>query len=163
VVLRQPALSRSVLGPRIILSSGLLELDRRMNNPVPPYVITCPYGTPGDWAAGYHTGDDYSTHGLLGVPVYATQRGRVVSVSGLWGSAYGNCVVTVGPLGLIQVGYAHLSAVSVRAGDRVTRGQLVGHSGNSGRVTGPHLHYEERRWPWRYSNNRRPRFNDQRS
>ncbi len=38
--------------------------------------------------------------------------------------------------------YAHLSQVSVRQGDHVTRGQVLGRSGNSGRSTGAHLHYE---------------------
>lgn len=128
-------------------------------NPIPPYIITTPYGTVGDWAAGYHTGDDYSTHGRTGVPVHATHQGRVLATSGLWGSAYGLCVVTLGPLGVIEVGYAHLQAPNVAVGDRVKRGTLIGWSGSSGRSTGPHLHYEERRPPWRYSDHRRPRFN----
>jgi murein DD-endopeptidase MepM/ murein hydrolase activator NlpD len=108
-----------------------------MSSPIPPYGITCPWGTPGDWAAGYHTGDDYSTHGLQGVPVLCTQRGRVIDVGGLWGSAYGNCVVVLGFMGRIQVGYAHLSSVAVRPGDRVIVGQVLGHSGATGRATGP--------------------------
>lgn len=128
-------------------------------NPIPPYIITTPYGTPGDWAAGYHTGDDYSTHGRTGVPVRAVHAGRVLSTSGLWGSAYGIHVVTLGPLGIIEVGYCHLQASNVSVGDRVRRGSLIGWSGSTGRATGPHLHYEERRPPWRYSDNRRPRFN----
>jgi murein DD-endopeptidase MepM/ murein hydrolase activator NlpD len=128
-------------------------------NPIPPFVITCPWGTPGDWAAGYHTGDDYSTHGRIGVPVKATHRGRVVGVGNVWGSAYGLHVVTLGPFRVIQVGYCHLSVASVRLGQLVRVGQTIGMSGNSGRTTGPHLHYEERRPPWRYSDNRRPRFN----
>jgi murein DD-endopeptidase MepM/ murein hydrolase activator NlpD len=128
-------------------------------NPIPPYMVTCPYGTPGPWAAGYHTGDDYSTHGVQGVPVRATRRGRVVSTWGLWGAAYGLHVVILGPAGLIQHGYAHLSSIAVRQGSYVTKGQVIGHSGATGNVTGPHLHYEERRPPWRYSDNRKPRHN----
>jgi murein DD-endopeptidase MepM/ murein hydrolase activator NlpD len=130
-----------------------------MPNPIPPFVITTPYGTPGDWAAGYHTGDDYSTHGRLGVPVWATHSGRVIAAHNLWGSAYGLQVVTLGPLRIIQVGYCHLSVVKVSVGAWVHRGEQVGLSGDTGRTTGPHLHYEERRAPWRYSDHRRPRFN----
>lgn len=162
MVLRQPALPCWVRLPRALLFSRRLERAGRVNNPVPPYVVTTPWGIPGDWGGGYHTGDDYSTHGRLGVPVVATQRGRVVSVSNVWGSAYGLHVVTQGPLGIIRVGYCHLSSTAVRVGERVVRGQMIGHSGDSGRTTGPHLHYEERRPPWRYGNDRRPRFNDQR-
>lgn len=130
-----------------------------MPSPISPYVVTCPYGTVGNWADGYHTGDDYSTHGRQGIPVRATHSGRVLSTRGLWGPAYGLHVVVLGPLRIIEVGYCHLSVISVQAGQRVRPGQLIGLSGATGRVTGPHLHYEERRPPWRYSDNRRPRFN----
>lgn len=130
-----------------------------MPNPIPPYVVTTPFGVAGSWAAGYHTGDDYATHGQIGVPVYATHRGRVVSSSSSWGSAYGVHVVVQGPRGIIRVGYCHLSAAAVSPGQKVRRGDVVGYSGSTGRSTGPHLHYEERRPPWRYSDHRRPRFN----
>src|SRR3954466_9725451 len=128
-------------------------------HPIPPYVVTTPYGTPGDWAAGYHTGDDYSTHGHIGVPVLASHEGRVIVAGNAWGSAYGLQLVTLGRLGLIQVGYCHLSAVAAILGHHVRPGQVVAYSGDSGRTTGPHLHYEERRPPFRYSDHRRPRFN----
>jgi murein DD-endopeptidase MepM/ murein hydrolase activator NlpD len=127
--------------------------------PLGPLPITTPYGTPGDWAAGYHTGDDYSTYGRIGLPVHATHAGRIVSTFGSWGSAYGLHVVTLGRLGVIEVGYCHLSVTSVRQGSWVRVGEIIGLSGDTGRTTGPHLHYEERRPPWRYSDHRRPRFN----
>lgn len=130
-----------------------------MSHPIPPYEVTCPFGTPGQWAAGYHTGDDYSTRGRTGVPVRATHRGTVVSGTGSWGAAYGIHVVVIGPLRHVQVGYCHLSVSLVSQGQRVKAGQIIGYSGNTGRTTGPHLHYEERRYPFRYSDHRRPRFN----
>jgi murein DD-endopeptidase MepM/ murein hydrolase activator NlpD len=82
-----------------------------------------------------------------------------VSARGSWGAAYGLHVVIRGPLGFLEMGYAHLSTVSVADGQRIRRGDVVGHSGQSGNATGPHLHYEERRPPWRYSDHRRPRLN----
>lgn len=128
-------------------------------NPLPGYQVTTPYGEPGPWIAGYHTGEDYGTHGLTGVPVRATRTGWVVSTGSPWGAAYGITVVTTGPLHRIQFGYCHLSRCLVRAGERVVKGQVLGHSGNTGRTTGPHLHYEERRYPFRYGDDRRPLAN----
>ena len=130
-----------------------------MPNPIPPYDITTPYGTPGHWAAGYHTGDDYSTRGRVGVPVLAAHRGWVLSSSGLWGSAYGTHVVVLARSLGIQMGYCHLSSAVARAGRYVRAGDLIGYSGNTGRSTGPHLHYEERVAPFLYRSSRRPRFN----
>lgn len=108
--------------------------------------------------AGHHTGEDYSTHGQRGVPVLATRRGTVIGTGNVWGSSYGLQVVIQGPAGRIRMAYCHLRDLSVRTGDQVDKGQLVGFSGNSGRSTGPHLHYEERRSPFHYGDDRKPRF-----
>ena len=135
-----------------------------MSNPIPPYRITTPYGKRGSWAAGYHTGDDYSTKGKQGVPVRAARGGRVSSTGNAWGSAYGKHVVvshTKAPGGPIRVGYCHLSRIKVKPGQRVKKGQIIGYSGNTGNSTGPHLHYEERRSPYGYWNHRKPVFNRQ--
>lgn len=109
--------------------------------------------------AGHHTGVDYSTHGVIGVPVRAARAGRVVDVSGSWGPAYGLAVVVEGRRHRIRVGYCHLHSVEVVSGQLVARGELLGHSGSTGHSTGPHLHYEERRAPWTYGTDRQPRFN----
>lgn len=130
-----------------------------MSNPIPPYRITTPYGKPGSWMAGYHTGDDYSTNGRTGIPVRASRGGVVYSTSTPWGSSYGIHVVVSHARVGIRVGYCHLSSVKVKAGQKVKKGQILGYSGNTGNSTGPHLHYEERRSPYGYYNNRRPVFN----
>jgi murein DD-endopeptidase MepM/ murein hydrolase activator NlpD len=130
-----------------------------MPEPIPPWVITCPFGTAGAWAAGYHTGDDYSTRGRIGVAVLATHEGLVLGEAYSWGAAYGIHVITWGRWRRIRVGYAHLSDAVARPGEHVRVGDLIGYSGNTGRTTGPHLHYEERRAPYRYSDHRKPRFN----
>lgn len=130
-------------------------MDLRIN-PCPGHWVTTPYGVPGDWAAGYHTGDDYSTHGVIGVPIHSTWTGRVWAVGTPWGRDYGLQVVIVGLLGRIRMGYCHLSSAEVSPGDLVHRRTLVGYSGDTGRSTGPHLHYEERRPPFGYGDCRRP-------
>lgn len=128
-------------------------------NPCRPYWVTTPFGVPGDWAAGFHTGDDYSTHGRIGVPIYSTWPGRVWAVGHPWGEDYGTTVVIEGWARRIRTGYCHLNASLVKPGDWVRMGGLVGLSGSTGRSTGPHLHYEERRPPFGYGDCRVPRRN----
>jgi murein DD-endopeptidase MepM/ murein hydrolase activator NlpD len=77
-----------------------------------------------------------------GVPVKATGAGRVVA-AGNSGSGYGLMVEIEHGYGLSTI-YAHLSAVRVREGETIAAGSTVGLSGNTGRSTGPHLHYETR-------------------
>jgi murein DD-endopeptidase MepM/ murein hydrolase activator NlpD len=74
-----------------------------------------------------------------GAPVFATADGVVLAT--FRSPAYGIGIdLRHGDRFLTR--YAHLSALSVRKGDRVRRGQLIGHVGATGRTTGPHLHYE---------------------
>jgi murein DD-endopeptidase MepM/ murein hydrolase activator NlpD len=126
-------------------------------NPLPGYAVTTPYGVPGPWMAGHHTGDDYSTHGQTGVPVYAARAGTVVSVTGTWGASYGVHVIVEGRRRRVRVGYCHVSSSAVALGQWVRAGELLAYSGNTGRSTGPHLHYEERRAPFFYADSRGPR------
>jgi len=137
-----------------------VSLRLRINPLDARFWVTTPYGVRGDWAAGYHTGDDYSTHGLTGVPVHSTWPGWVWAVGNPWGVDYGLQVVIVGPLGRVRMGYCHLSRTHVLPGQWVRRGQHLADSGDSGRSTGPHLHYEERRPPFGYGDCRQPRRND---
>jgi lipoprotein NlpD len=76
-----------------------------------------------------------------GTPVHAADTGVVVYVGHLRG--YGNVVIIEHSDGFVTV-YGHDSANMVRAGDRVGRGQVIAQVGNSGRTTGPNLHFEVR-------------------
>ena len=76
-----------------------------------------------------------------GTPVYATADG-VVEMARYFGS-YGN-YVQIGHGGDLETRYAHLSSYTVRNGDEVRKGDLIGYVGSTGRSTGPHLHYEVR-------------------
>ena len=85
-----------------------------------------------------HTGVDFAMK--PGNPIYSTGDGVVESVKfELFG--YGNQVVIDHGFGY-KTRYAHLKSVGVAEGMKVKRGECIGLSGNSGRSSGPHLHYE---------------------
>jgi murein DD-endopeptidase MepM/ murein hydrolase activator NlpD len=85
----------------------------------------------------YHSGIDISAE--KGQAVYATADG-IVSAAGYTGD-YGNLIVLKHAFGL-ATRYGHLSAYHVKVGDTVTRGDVIGYIGSTGRSTGAHLHYE---------------------
>lgn len=101
------------------------------------------YGKPGSsWSSGYHTGVDFPVP--TGTSVKAVAEGRIVSAG--WGGAYGYQIVLRHDDGRYSQ-YAHLSALAVREGQRVTAGQRIGRSGSTGNSSGPHLHFEVRTGP----------------
>ena len=87
-----------------------------------------------------HRGIDLA--GPYGLEIHATGDG-VVQEAGFNRYGYGNEVVVDHGFGYTSR-YAHLQDILVESGDRVTRGQVIGTLGSSGRSTGPHLHYEIR-------------------
>jgi murein DD-endopeptidase MepM/ murein hydrolase activator NlpD len=78
----------------------------------------------------------------IGTPVRAADSGFVV-LAGEDDSGYGKRIM-INHGACFETLYAHLSATYVAPGDSVQRGQIIGLSGNSGRSTGPHLHFEVR-------------------
>jgi murein DD-endopeptidase MepM/ murein hydrolase activator NlpD len=86
-----------------------------------------------------HLGVDFS--GGVGAPVHAANRGVVALVDEFF---LGGRVVYLDHGGGIVTGYLHLSETAVREGDVVERGQRIGAVGATGRVTGPHLHWNAR-------------------
>jgi murein DD-endopeptidase MepM/ murein hydrolase activator NlpD len=86
-----------------------------------------------------HTGLDFRA--ATGDPVRATANGKVAS-SG-WAGGYGRMVEIDHGNGL-STRYGHLSEISVKVGDTIKIGQVIGAVGSTGRSTGPHLHYETR-------------------
>jgi murein DD-endopeptidase MepM/ murein hydrolase activator NlpD len=89
----------------------------------------------------FHYGVDLAAP--MGSPVNAMKRGEVVFAGEM--SGYGLVVfVQHGPR--LRTVYGHLSEISVRKGDHVSGGQLIGKSGSSGNASGAHLHFEIERW-----------------
>jgi murein DD-endopeptidase MepM/ murein hydrolase activator NlpD len=88
----------------------------------------------------FHTGVDISCP--RGSEVLAARDGRVVFTG--WKGGYGNLVIVEHEHGYRSF-YGHLYKPLVRPGDQVKRGEVIALSGNTGRTTGPHLHFEVRR------------------
>jgi murein DD-endopeptidase MepM/ murein hydrolase activator NlpD len=86
-----------------------------------------------------HKGTDYAAS--TGTPIKATGDGKVAFAG--WKGGYGRVVILTHGQG-IQTLYGHMSgfARNIRAGTRVSQGQVIGYVGASGLATGPHLHYE---------------------
>lgn len=105
--------------------------------------ISAPYGYrshPLLFTRQLHTGVDFAMP--IGTPIYATADG-VVNEAKFSGGGYGYLVKIDHSLGFMTY-YAHLNKIVVQKGMFVKRGQLIAYSGNTGRSTGPHLHYEIR-------------------
>jgi len=82
-----------------------------------------------------HHGVDFRA--APGTPVLAANSGKVLLARDLFFE--GNCVMVDHGQGLISI-YMHFSKLTVKGGDIIARGQKLGESGATGRVTGPHLH-----------------------
>lgn len=95
-----------------------------------------PFGGPG---YEFHSGQDIEAP--WGAPVIAGASGRVTFVG--WQNGYGQLVI-VDHGGGLTTRYGHLSHIDVEANQAVSRGELLGKVGSTGRSTGPHLHYEVR-------------------
>jgi len=123
------------------LQNGAIAIPSE--KPVRLAAFTSGYGVRSDpfkGGAAMHAGIDLS--GPLGTPIYATADGVVMNAG--WNSGgYGNLIKIDHGRG-IETRYGHLSSIGIQPGQKVTRGQLIGRMGSTGRSTGSHLHYEVR-------------------
>ena len=88
-----------------------------------------------------HTGIDFTAP--IGTPIYATGDGVVERLKNKM-TGYGKVVIINHGFGYESL-YAHMSKIIVKPGEKVKRGQVIGYVGNTGRSTGPHVHYEIRK------------------
>jgi murein DD-endopeptidase MepM/ murein hydrolase activator NlpD len=106
--------------------------------PVKGYRLTARFGQQSSlWSSGAHTGLDFA--GASGSKIVSVASGTVVS-AGYEGS-YGNRTVVKLSDGT-EISYSHQSRFVAKAGDKVQSGELIGYTGSTGNVTGPHLHLE---------------------
>ncbi|MDY0330604.1 MAG: M23 family metallopeptidase [Thiomonas sp.] len=109
-------------------------------SPLPGARVTSPFGMrlhPVRGRREMHEGVDLKAP--IGTPVPSVAEGRV-KFAGMQ-SGYGNVIKIAHPGGFETV-YAHLSRIAVRPGQSVSKGQIIGKTGNTGTSTGPHLHFE---------------------
>jgi murein DD-endopeptidase MepM/ murein hydrolase activator NlpD len=85
-----------------------------------------------------HQGMDFTAPS--GTPIYATADG-VIEAAGFSPDGYGNKVVINHGFGY-QTLYGHMIKVNTQTGQSVSRGQVIGYVGSTGKSTGPHCHYE---------------------
>jgi murein DD-endopeptidase MepM/ murein hydrolase activator NlpD len=138
--------SRDILKEEVVVDA--VPMIMRRGTKVPPTFIypvkggrlTSGFGkrkAPTAGASTYHKGQDWAVP--RNTPVYASSGGKVIKAG--WGSGYGYCVYIDHGNGMVTR-YAHLNKVLVKAGQRVSQGERIGLSGNTGISSGPHLHFE---------------------
>lgn len=140
--------SRDLLKEEVVLEAVPKIVERGTKIP-PSYIkpisggrMSSGYGSrsaPVKGASTNHKGIDWAVP--KGTAVYASSGGTVTKAG--WGSGYGYCVYIKHPDGK-ETRYAHLSKCLVSAGQSVKQGQKIALSGNTGRSSGPHLHFEIR-------------------
>lgn len=108
-----------------------------LNNPSKNNVITSPFGL--RWGGEKHHGIDIA--GNIGDPIFAAESGFASLVS--YNSIYGNYMKLNHGKG-VETLYGHCDVMFIKEGEYVTKGQIIGKIGNTGRSTGPHLHFEVR-------------------
>ena len=103
--------------------------------------LTSPFG----WRWGgsdFHEGIDIAVP--LGTPLVAVADGKVLKAG--YNNLSGNYVVLEHPQWNMTSHYAHMSKIFVKPGQKVKKGEVIGLSGNTGRSTGPHLHFGLKRY-----------------
>jgi murein DD-endopeptidase MepM/ murein hydrolase activator NlpD len=131
-----------------LYSSGTRRINRIWQRNIVPSLwpvqgrLNSSFGSRTDPFTGgssFHPGVDIASP--LGSPIRVTADGIVKKTE--WSGAYGKLIIVDHGNG-IETYYAHMSSYDVIPGQEVRRGQIVGRSGNTGRATSPHLHYEVR-------------------
>lgn len=123
---------------QFILDPSKLPVGRVLSWPLDKIFVTSPYAP--RWG-GFHRGTDFRAS--VGTQVKAVAEGTVAGTGDTDiccpGASFGKWIFIEHNNGLSST-YAHLSLISVKKGQKVARGQVIGYSGNTGSSTGPHLH-----------------------
>ncbi|AEG62071.1 Peptidase M23 [Desulforamulus ruminis DSM 2154] len=132
---------RKVLKEKVLKEAKAQIVERSSQTMVASRGLSRPAGailSPFGMRSGrMHTGIDLARG--YGSPIQAAQSGKVIRAG--WYGGYGNCVDISHGNGLVTR-YGHMSSISVKVGQTVQKGSIIGKVGSTGRSTGPHLHFE---------------------
>lgn len=142
------------IGSYLVIPGGVIKPVAPPPRATPTRVAGTVSGGGGNWLAhpapgtvrtqGLHGFNGVDWAGPVGTPIRAAAAGEViVSRSSGWNGGFGQYIVIRHPNG-VQTLYAHMSRNDVGVGAYVSQGQVIGGIGNTGRSTGPHLHFEVR-------------------
>lgn len=136
-----------------------IEASAASNNWAWPTISTTVSANWPNYSDGdYHGGIDFPVG--VGSSVFSTCDGQVVDIKSLT-TSYGKHIKIKATVNgsTVYMRYCHLSGFAVAIGDKVTAGQLIGYSGNTGNSSGAHLHYEVRNSNDYYGNSSSPNLN----
>lgn len=129
--------------PKVAYANKLCSIT----TPLEGYTVTSIYGyrqAKSEYGSDFHEGIDLAAS--YGTPVYSATNGYVIGVENSISSGYGRHIEILSEDGTVITKYAHLSAISVKAGDKVTTETAIGNVGGSGlgseHAYGAHLHFE---------------------
>lgn len=123
-------------------SGGSRILDSYSNSTSSGFLVRPLIG--GRKTQGIHGHNGVDIGASIGTPVLASASGQVIAAkSSGYNGGYGEMII-ISHAGNIQTVYGHLSSVNVSVGQTVSQGQVIGAVGNTGKSTGPHLHFEVR-------------------
>lgn len=132
-----------IIQPKKTSSSKKSKVLRSYANAAPSGFLVRPLAG-GRKTQGIHGYNAVDIAATPGTPVFASGDGRVIAARfGGYNGGYGNMIIISHANG-IQTVYGHLKEVNVSSGETVSQGQIIGSVGNTGRSTGPHLHFEVR-------------------
>lgn len=142
------------VGSEIIIPDGEAEAPKSSGSYIPPasgdktyagYYLRPLVG--GRKTQGIHGRNAVDLAAPTGTPILASAAGDVIIAKNSgWNGGYGKYIVIQHPNGT-QTLYAHLSGFEVGVGWHVIQGQVIGYVGNTGKSTGPHVHFEIRGGP----------------
>ncbi len=142
--------SKLSIGDIVIVPDGVLAVSSSTSSSK-PIISNLPtyagyYQRPingGRRSQGFHGYNGVDLAAPIGTPIYAAADGTVIISRTGYNGGYGTYVVVSHPNGT-QTVYAHMSKIAVRVGQNVEQGQIIGAVGNTGKSTGPHVHFEIR-------------------